>query len=148
MRGKGRGAKNKILHINFRPLREISVLPSRPTNPFPALVSRVGASSLGAVSNLCVFLAFSHGTTNMCFTQATMGGYIGPPLKTRFWEVPGHPPYVGAEIWKKVRKSPRRMAQRGGRICALFSRFRRPRRVGARVLPRIVFLEGGLYNPP
>ena len=35
------------------------------------------------------------------FKPCTMGGYIAPPLKTRFWEDPGHPDYPPAESRKK-----------------------------------------------
>ena len=37
-------------------------------------------------------------TASFCY-----GGLYSPPLKTRFWESPGHPDHVQAESRKKVR---------------------------------------------
>ena len=46
------------------------------------------------------------------FPGAAMGGYTGPPLKTRFWEGITFPDHAIADFRKKCAPPPRRMVQR------------------------------------
>ena len=73
-------------------------------------------------------------------------GLYSPPSKTRSWEGTSHLDHVVAESRKKVRFSPRRMAQRGGGDFPTFFRFRRQQGLAARDLEILVItLQGCRY---
>ena len=75
-----------------------------------------------------------------------MGGYIGPPLKTRVWEDPGHPDYPLAESRKKVR-SPPADGPAGGNSPLFFENRRQHGRAARDLTEKLVKTGYPLFEP-